>query len=712
MTAQDGLRRVVDGQAGSATATTRAGTADPLGATVTSDGVNFSVYSKHATAIDLLLFDYVDDPAARRIVQLDRRVDRSGDYWHVFIEGLAPEQLYGFAAHGPWAPDRALRFDPTKILLDPYGRGVAVPDGPRSMPGDSAHRATAPMKSVVIDPAGYDWEGDRPLHRPFRETIVYEAHLAGFTADPSSGIATALRGTYRGFVEKIPYLVDLGITAVELLPVFQFDSAAAPAGLVNYWGYQPVSFFAPHQQYAVRADGSGPSDEFRDLVKALHRAGLEVILDVVYNHTAELGADGPTFCFRGLADGDYYLHGADRSQYADYSGTGNTLNANGTIVRRMIVDSLRYWVREMHVDGFRFDLAAVLSRDTSGARLADPPTLWDIETDPVLAGTKLIAEAWDAGGLYEVGTFVGDRWVEWNGVFRDDIRGFLKGDQGKAAAVAQRVLGSPDIYGPRNREPQVSINFVTCHDGFTLNDLVSYDTKHNEANGEGNRDGNDQNLSWNCGVEGPTSDPAIEALRERQIKNFLVLDLLALGVPMLLMGDEVRRTQGGNNNAYCHDDPTAWFDWSGIERHADILRFVTALTHGRARLDAAFDETDGIGLVDLLRGAAVEWSGVRVGSPDTSATSHSIAFTARGDVSSLHLILNAYWEGLEFELPAPTSGMEGWRRLIDTCLAAPDDIVTDLGAASPCGGSYRAGPRSVVVLGARISGGRRNETRQ
>jgi isoamylase len=681
-----------------------AGTPDPLGTTVADDGVNFSVYSKHATSIDLLLFNHVDDPTPGKVIRLDRRVNRSGDYWHVFVPGLDAGQLYGYAADGPWMPEQALRFDATKVLLDPYGRGVAVPDGHRPPTTDQAAGNVGAMKSIVIDPTAYDWEGDRPLHRPFRETIVYEAHLAGFTADPSSGVAAERRGTYLGFIEKIPYLVDLGVTAVELLPVFQFDRHAAPDGLINYWGYQPISFFAPHRQYAVSRTGHGPADEFRDLVKALHRAGLEVILDVVYNHTAELGADGPTFCYRGLADDDYYLHATDRSQYADYSGTGNTLNANGTIVRRMIVDSLRHWVETMHVDGFRFDLAAVLSRDETGARLADPPTLWDIETDPALAGTKLIAEAWDAGGLYEVGSFVGDRWVEWNGVFRDDVRSFVKGDLGKVAAVAQRILGSPDIYAPRNRGAEVSVNFVTCHDGFTLNDLVSYDAKHNEANGEGNRDGSDQNLSWNCGIEGPTSDPAVESLRERQIKNFLVIELLALGAPMLLMGDEVRRTQGGDNNAYCHDDPTSWFDWSLTDRHAEILRFTKALMRIRRGVLSAIEEPEGIGLVDLVRDAEVTWSGVRVGAPDTSETSHSISLTAHGGRGALHLILNAYWEALEFELPSAPPGVRGWRRLIDTSLEAPDDIVTDVRASIDCSGSYRAGPRSVVALVAPATG--------
>ena len=467
--------------------------------------MNLCVYAKRATGIDILLFDDPDDQVPGRVISLDPHANRTGEYWHAFLPGLRAGQVYGYAGHGPWAPEEGMRFDPSRVLLDPYGRGVVLPHGYRRVPAGGADPAANPMKSVVIDTRLYDWEGDQSIGRPWRETVVYEAHLAGMTADPSSGVADGRRGTYAGFIEKIPYLVDLGITAVELLPVFQFDPLSAPPGHTNYWGYQPVSFFAPHAGYASRPGPTGPVDEFRDLVKALHRAGIEVILDVVYNHTAEVGADGPTFSFRGLANDDYYiLDPDDRAIYSDFSGTGNTLNGNGAIVRRLILDSLHYWVEEMHVDGFRFDLAAVLSRDEQGHPMADPPVLWEIETDPVLAGTKLIAEAWDAGGLYQVGSFVGDRWVEWNGRFRDDARSFVRGEPGMVPTLTQRFLGSPDIYGHKHRDAQSSINFVTCHDGFTLADLVSYDRKHNEANGEANRDGSDLNLSWNCGVEGPT----------------------------------------------------------------------------------------------------------------------------------------------------------------------------------------------------------------
>ncbi len=554
------------------------GRSAPIGATVDADGVNFSLYCRSGTLVELLLFDHVEDVKPTRVIPLDPWTNRTYHYWHLFVPDLKPGQIYGYRVQGPFEPPRGLRFDPQKLLFDPYGRVVAVPKHydriAASKAGDNC--ATA-MKSVVVDVHAYDWEGDVPLKRPSAQTIIYELHVRGFTRHPSSGVAEEARGTYAGLIEKISYLKELGVTAVELLPVFQFDSQDCPPRRVNYWGYAPVSFFAPHQAYSSCHDPLGAVDEFRDMVKALHRAGIEVILDVVYNHTAEGKEDGPTFCYRGLENGTYYLLEEDRSRYSNYTGTGNTLNANHPVVRRLIVDSLRYWVEEMHVDGFRFDLASILSRDERGRPRQNPPILWDIESDPVLACTKLIAEAWDAAGLYQVGSFVGDSWKEWNGRFRDDARDFFRAEAGSVARFADRLIGSPEIYGYEEREPEQTVNFVTCHDGFTLNDLVSYNEKHNEANGEANRDGADDNRSWNCGVEGPTDDPAIERLRNRQVKNFLTVTLLSLGVPMLLMGDEVRRTQGGNNNAYCLDDDTNWFDWTLVRRYADVHRFVTLL---------------------------------------------------------------------------------------------------------------------------------------
>jgi isoamylase len=530
--------------------------------------------------------------------------------------------------------------------------------------------------------------------------VIYELHVAGFTRHPDSGVASTRRGTYAGLVEKIPYLQDLGVTAVELLPVFAFDEQAAPSGRVNFWGYQPVSFFALHPAYSSRTEPAGALDEFRDLVKALHRAGIEVILDVVYNHTAEGGADGPTLSFRGLANDTYYILGDNRAEYADYTGCGNTLDANESIVRRLILDSLRYWVREMRVDGFRFDLASILARDSEGRPMAAPPVLWDIETDPVLANVKLIAEAWDAAGLYQVGSFAGDSWKEWNGRFRDDVRAFLKGDDRTVGALACRLIGSPDVYEHERREPEQSINFVTCHDGFTLNDLVSYNAKHNEENGEDNRDGADDNRSWNCGVEGPTDDPGIERLRNRQVKNFLALTLLSVGTPMLLAGDEVRRTQRGNNNAYCQDDETSWFDWSLLAQHADVHRFakgLIALRTSRKLPAERFDMTLG----ELLGRNPVEWHGVRLRAPDWSDWSHSVAATSRllSHRMVLHVMINAYWERLDFEIPPPDGAP--WRRVIDTALDSPDDIRGWADAPAVRGPTYAVQPRSIVLLIAR-----------
>ena len=677
-----------------------AGCSAPLGATPSEEGVNFSIFSRHATAMELLLFDAVDDARPAQAIRIDPIANRTYHYWHVFVPDVRPGQIYGYRVEGPSDPARGLRFDYDKVLLDPYGRGVVVPDGyRRAAAAERGDNAATAMKSVVVDPNAYDWEGDAPLRRPSARTIVYEMHVRGFTRHPSSGVGEKTRGSYAGLIEKIPYLRDLGGTAVELLPVFQFDAQAAP-NEVNYWGYQPVSFFAPHQAYSSRRDPLGPVDEFRDMVKALHRAGLEVILEVVFNHTAEGGHDGPTLCFRGLDNATYYILERDRARYADYTGCGNTLNANDPIVRRLIVDSLRYWVEVMHVDGFRFDLASILTRDASGEPMPNPPVLWDIESDPVLAGTKLFAEAWDAAGLYQVGSFVGDSWKEWNGRFRDDVRDFFRGAHGSLRRFADRLVGSPEIYGHKQREPEQSVNFVTCHDGFTLNDLVSYDRKHNEANGEQNRDGADDNRSWNCGVEGPTSDPAVEKLRNRQVKNFLTATMLSIGLPMIVMGDEVRRTQGGNNNAYCQDNETSWFNWTLLTKHADVHRFVTLLNARRLLRDMEH-ERQRVSLTEMIRTANKAWHGVKPNQPDWRDDSHSIAFTVemRRERMLVHIILNAYWEPLDFELPPVAEGVAGhWRRWIDTALDSPHDIVPWQTAPALPVQTYRVEARSSVVL--------------
>ena len=671
----------------------------PLGATYCHNGVNFSVYSKNGKRVELLFFDDVDDGKPSRTIELTPQKNRTFHYWHACVEGVQSGQLYGYRVHGPYDPQYGHRFDGEKLLIDPYGRAVAVPQNyernAASNPGDNTAVA---MKSVVTDLQAYDWEDDRPLGRPLNQTVIYEMHVAGFTRHPNSGVQSSKAGTYAGLIEKIPYLQDLGITAVELLPVFQFDEQEAPHGLSNYWGYNPVSFFAPHLGYSFDRDPVGPLNEFRDMVKALHRAGIEVILDVVYNHTAEGNQWGPTFGFRGFDNRAYYILGKDLSQYKNYSGTGNTLNANRSVVRRLILDSLRYWAEEMHVDGFRFDLASIFSRDDEGVPVINPPLLWDIETDPVLAGTKLIAEAWDAGGLYQVGTFIGDRWKEWNGKFRDDVRAFIKGDYGMVPKLASRFLASPDLYLHEEREPEQSINFVTCLDGFTLNDLVSYNHKHNWANQEGNKDGHNHNLSWNCGVEGPTDDLEIEKLRKKQIKNFLAVNLLALGVPMLLMGDEVRRTQKGNNNAYCQNNEISWFDWSLLEKHADIHRFVKKLIQFRLSLNV-YKDVRGVPLRRLLETAQLDWHGVKLGKPDWGDASHSLAFTVRGSRGLFHIIFNAYWKPLKFELPpAEEQGLARWRRVIDTSLPSPEDFSDPAVAPIVDKNTYKVTPRSVIVL--------------
>ncbi len=681
----------------------RPGKSHPLGATINPGGVSFCVYSKHATLVELLLFEQIDADRPSQLFRLNPAQHRTGHYWHIFIPGLHAGQLYGWRVQGPKIPAQGLCFDGQKVLLDPYGRGVAVgKDYDRKAACRPGENLGTCLKSVVVDPRAYNWEGDLPLKHPVSRTIIYEMHVGGFTRHPTSGVAPEKRGTYAGLIEKIPYLKTLGVTAVELLPVFQFDEQDAPPGLTNYWGYSPVSFFAPHSRYSSRQDPLGPVDEFRDMVKALHKADIEVILDVVYNHTAEGNAEGPTFCFRGLENRAYYILSADRSGYANFTGCGNTLNANHSVVRRMIVDSLHHWVQLMHVDGFRFDLASILSRDESGNPLQNPPLLWEIESDPVLAGTKLIAEAWDAAGLYQVGNFLGDFFMEWNGLFRDDVRRFWKGDPRTVKRIAKRLWGSPDLFGHDEREPEQSVNFVTCHDGFTLNDLVTYNYKHNEANRENNRDGSDYNLSWNCGVEGFSANPKVEGLRNRQVKNFLATALLSLGTPMLLMGDEVRRTQQGNNNAFAQDNKTSWFDWGLLEKHPDILRFTQKLI--RLRSDLSFSQRADLEMTlnNLLRDEPVTWHGIHFCQPDWADDSHSLAFTVRSKSRErlFYFVLNSYWEPLDFELPPLSAEIpgSGWRRVVDTWLASPDDICLPDEAPPFSGSTYRVQPRSLAVL--------------
>jgi len=671
----------------------------PLGATSYASGVNFSVFSKNVEFVELLLFNRADDQKPSQIIRLNPSVNRTFYYWHTFVIGLKPGQLYGYRVYGPHDPSNGNRYDPEKVLVDPYARAIITPtsfsrDAARG-PGDNCAYA---MKSAVIPSNSYDWEGDEQLNIPFSTSIIYELHVKGFTKHPSSGVSPEKRGTYAGLIEKIPYLQELGVTAVELMPVHQFDHQDSFGDLTNYWGYTPVNFFAPHNGYGFEKDPILLVNEFKDMVKAFHRAGLEVILDVVFNHTAEGGENGPTYNFKGFGNQSYYLLNHGKNEYLDYTGCGNTLNANHSIVRRMIMDSLKYWASEMHIDGFRFDLASVLSRDESGEPLKNPPILWEIESDPVLANCKIIAEAWDAAGLYQVGSFIGDKWSEWNGQYRDDIRKFVKGDKGVVKKLASRILGSPDIYPDPNREPNRSIHFITCHDGFTMNDLVSYDKKHNEANLEDNQDGSDYNDSWNCGIEGPSDDLTIEQLRVKQIKNFYSLIFFSQGTPMILMGDETRRTQQGNNNAYCQDNDISWFDWDLVDKNQELLSFVKhliAFTQSMElfSLDKILTTKEVIGEPHLI------WHGTKPHKPDWNDYSRSLAFSLSYPEHNeyLYVVLNAYWDGLVFRLPVLNNGLK-WHRIIDTNLPHSQDFQNPLTSNPLLKSLYKVASRSVVVF--------------
>jgi glycogen operon protein len=684
------------------------GASHPLGARTFQNGVNFSVYSKDADYLELLLYDTEDAPYPNRILRLDPKRNRTYHFWHCFVPDIGMGQVYAYRAHGRFAPEQGLRFDGSKVLLDPYGLSVVNWQNYDRVAaikkGDNSPQA---LRSVVFDIHSYDWEGDQHPRIPYSRSVIYELHLKGFTANENSGVGADKRGTFAGLIEKIPYLQELGITAVELLPIHQFDDQDAAPGLKNYWGYSTINFFAPHHNYSARTDPFGAVEEFRDMVKALHKAGIEVILDVVFNHSAEGNELGPTLCFRGLDNRSYYMLDKTKETYLNYSGCGNTMNGNHPIVGQMILDSLRYWVSHMHVDGFRFDLASVLTRDVFGVPMERPNVLWNMEMDPVLAGSKLIVEAWDAQGLYQVGTFINksDYFAEWNGPFRDDVRRFIKADKNSVRNCASRILGSSDIYVKTSRDPNRSINYVTCHDGFTLNDVVSYNVKHNLANGERNRDGMNDNNSWNCGVEGPTSDQQIEALRLQQIKNFYTIHFFSQGAPMLLMGDEVRRTQQGNNNAYCQDSELSWFDWNLLDKNKDLLRFVKKVI--------AFTQVLNIFTTDILMALThtcdvphVTWHGTKLYHPDWSEDSHSLAYTMHDAQAGerLHIMLNAFWQPLSFELP-DHGEKEAWYRVIDTSLKAPDDFCDfgDNNTSLPLHATYEIAARSCVVLVAKTA---------
>jgi isoamylase len=625
------------------------------------------------------------------------------------VDGVEPGACYLYRVDGPWQPEAGHRFDPNRLLLDPYVKAVT---GSFEWKPRSEDVGTRPKGIVVAD--RFDWKGDRPLARPLRFTTIYETHVRSLTLSPSSGVAHP--GTFRGVVEKIPYFVDLGITALELLPVQEFDELENPhvnprtgERMQNFWGYNTISFFAPKGRYSSAGTLGEQVTEFKEMVRALHAAGIEVILDIVFNHTAEGDESGPTLCFRGWDNSIYYMLDPDDPRvYRNYTACGNTLNCNHPIVRGLIVDCLRYWAVDMHVDGFRFDLGSVLGRDRDGRLMANPPILERIAEDPVLRQTKIIAEAWDAAGAYQVGSFPGGRWAEWNDKFRSDVRRFWRGDAGMVPHLATRLAGSSDLYLRDGRKPFHSINFITSHDGLTLNDLVSYAHKHNEDNGEGSSDGLTPDESSNYGVEGPTRDRGIEAVRNRQVKNLLATLLLSLGTPMILGGDELRRTQRGNNNAWCQNNEISWYDWRGLEKHADVHRFCRELLAFRRRHPAFLRPEFYSGRAerhDLIPDIA--WFAEDGRPADWAEERRSLAMVIRGTTSEIEadrdeadflMMMNAAESPASFVLPPVPGGGAAWFRAIDTALPPPSDIVTPGQEERAEGPTRLLEARSLVVM--------------
>jgi len=674
----------------------------PLGSTVYPDGVNFSVFSQNAASMELLLFAEGNSTEPFQIIKMTDEGNKSFHFWHIFLVDAKPGLHYAYRVHGPEEKKPGHRFTPEKVLIDPYAYGNSMDlwnRGAACLPGDNL---TQSMRSVVIDPLDYDWEGDRPLNRPMQDSVIYEMHVGGFTRAGNSHVTSP--GTFRAVIEKIPYLKSLGVTAVELLPVFQFDDTEAHEfegnKLNNFWGYSTMAYFAPHPGYCESSGEAQHMTEFRDMVKALHKAGIEVILDVVFNHTDEGNHQGPTFSFRGFDNLNYYyLVDGNQDYYYDYTGCGNTFNCNHPVGSKMIVECLRFWVEYMHVDGFRFDEGSVLSRGPGGAPMEFPPVLWQIELDDVLAETKVIAEAWDAAGLYQVGHFPGFRWAEWNGVYRDTLRKFIAGEAGIVGDLADRITGSPSLYQSNGHLPINSVNFITAHDGFTLNDLVSYNNKHNEANGEGNRDGVDDNMSWNCGAEGPTDDPAINALREQQIRNFATLLMLSQGVPMFVMGDEVRRTQGGNNNAWCQDNPIGWFDWTQTQTESGMLRFWSELIAFRKTHPAVHRARFFSGAMNERGMKDISWHGTTLNEPGwNDPHARALAWTVAGSLahSDIHVMVNMYWEPLTFEIPQINE--RAWYTAVNTALPSPQDINAPGNEVLVNSHHVEVSGRSIVVL--------------
>lgn len=668
------------------------GTPAPLGLTYVPEerAYNFALYSKYATAVTLLLYAQADETKPIDTYEFKFPRNKTARVWHCRLPAARVEKadFYAYRIDGPVDLSEGQRFDKDKVLLDPYAHSVHFPAAfsrmAASVPGSDAGKA--PLGVIATATTPFDWTGDvRPRHD--HDTVIYEMHVKGFTARDNSGVAADRRGTYSGVIDNIAHLKELGVTVVELLPVYQYDPQEN-----NYWGYMPLSYFSPQQSYAADKTPGAQFNEFRAMVKALHQAGIEVVLDVVYNHSTERGADGPTYCFRGIDNTTYYLLDKDRAVYRNDTGTGNVLHCSNATVRKMILDSMRFWVEEMHVDGFRFDLASIFTRNDDGSiNLDDPAVISEISSDPVFQNVRLIAEAWDLG-TYQLGrNFPGLTWLQWNGQYRDQMRQFVKSDSGMIQALMTRMYGSDDLF-PQDLElayrPYQSVNYICSHDGFNLKDLVTYEQKRNYANGNNNTDGPDDNYNWNCGWEGDDKvPPDVAALRVRQIRNFFTLLMLSNGTPMFCMGDEFMNTQGGNNNPYNQDNETTWLDWSLKTKNAAVFRFVQQVVAFRKAHPSIARSTDW--------GSDLTWYGVN-GGPDLSYDSHALACCLRGASAGdqdLYVMINAYWEALDFTVQDGRA--QDWGRLIDTTLDSPSDIGSPVGLA---GGTYHVGPRSVVVL--------------
>ncbi|MCL2264892.1 MAG: glycogen debranching protein GlgX [Treponema sp.] len=699
------------------------GKALPLGASLRNDGVNFAIFSRHAAAVTLIIFESPDTNSPFTEIPLK---NKTGNIWHCWIRGLKAGTCYLYRVDGPYFPEKGQRFNTHKTLIDPYAKALTdlkVWDYQKCT-GYDPHKPGKDLtysyeddiscqpRCIVVDDS-FDWQGDTPLNYPLRFSVIYETHVKGLTAHPNSGVEHP--GTYRGVIEKIPFLKDLGITSIEFLPVQEFNEIEIPRhnprtgqNLTNYWGYSTAAFFAPKGSYSSDQSPGAQVLEFKEMVRELHKAGIEVILDIVFNHTAEGNELGPTFSFRGLDNSIYYILNENKRYYQNYSGCGNTVNCNHPVVRTFIMDCLRYWVMEMHVDGFRFDLGSILGRDQDGQIMENPPTLEQIAEDPVLNSTKIIAEAWDAGGAYQVGWFPGGRWAEWNDKFRDNVRRYWRGDPKETRYLATRIAGSSDLYLRDGRKPFHSINFVTSHDGFTMNDLVSYNGKHNEENGELNRDGSDNNLSYNYGTEGSTGDPVINVIREKQIKNFFATLMVSLGTPMLLGGDEFARTQKGNNNAYCQDNEISWHDWSLLEKNAGLFRFVKEIIAFRLRHPGFMRPEFFTGRGGAYKAIPdISWFGADGIVPDWEKIGHFLALRLLGskadtladrDDNDFYIMFNQDIEIKTFILAEPPSKKE-WYRAVDTGLASPNDIA-EHGKEERLSSqrSYPVKARSTVVL--------------